>query len=208
MNVTQTVSLRARRYIELSGNEPSQTNSLRYSPHMSEGDLPELIAVARAVKTRGLRGEIVADLLTDFPERFAELEKLIAVSPAGKRQELRIEESWLHGKRLVLRFAGYDSVEAAQGLIGYELAVPEADRVKLPADQFYTWELIGCRVETIAGEDLGVVREVTITGGPEVLMIDGHDRELLIPMAADICVEIDVANKLIRVDPPEGLLDL
>lgn len=184
--------------MNLSGNEPSQTDSLR----------TELIAVARAVKTRGLRGEIVADLLTDFPDRFAELEKLIAVSPKGVRQELRIEENWLHGKRIVLKFAGYDSVEAAQALIGYELAVPEADRVELPADQFYTWELIGCRVETIAGKDLGVVREVTVTGGPEVLMIDGHDREILIPMAEDICVEIDVTNKLIRVDPPEGLLDL
>lgn len=173
-----------------------------------KGDAPELITVARAVKTRGLRGEIVADLLTDFPERFAQLETLIAVSPNGIRQSLRIEESWLHGKRLVLRFAGYDSVAAAKALIGFELAVPEAERVKLPADQFYTWELIGCRVETIGGEDLGVVREVTVTGGPEVLMIDGHDRELLIPMAEDICVEIDIERKLIRVDPPEGLLDL
>jgi len=173
-----------------------------------EGELSELIAVARAVKTRGLRGEIVADLLTDFPERFAQLEKLIAVWPNGSRQSLRIEESWLHGKRLVLKFAGYDSVEAAKPLIGCELAVPAAERVELPGDQFYTWELIGCRVETIKGEDLGVVRDVTVTGGPEILMIDGHDRELLIPMAEDICVEIDVERKLIRVDPPEGLLEL
>jgi 16S rRNA processing protein RimM len=184
--------------LNLSGNEPSQTNSLRY----------ELVAVARAVKTRGLRGEIAADLLTDFPERFAALEKLIAVHPNGTREPLRIEESWLHGKRLVLKFAGYDSIEAAQLLIGCELAVPEAERIELPADQFYTWELIGCRVETIKGEDLGVVREVTVTGGPEILMIDGHERELLIPMAGDICVDIDIERKLIRVDPPEGLLDL
>ena len=181
----------------MSGNEPSQTDSLRY----------ELIAVARAVKTRGLRGEIVADLLTDFPERFAELERLIGVSPAGIREELQIEESWLHGKRLVLKFGGYDSVEAAQALIGYELAVPEAERVKLPADQFYTWELIGCRVETVSGEDLGAVRDVTATGSVEILVIDGHERELLIPMAEDICIEIDIARKLIRVDPPEGLLE-
>lgn len=179
---------------------------------MSEGerkrdeDTEELIAVARVAKTRGLRGEVVADLLTDFPERFAQLDRLIAVRPSG-RKSLRIEESWLHGKRLVLKFVGYDSIEAAKELIGCELAVPAAERVKLPADQFYTWELIGCRVETIKGEDLGVVRDVTATGGAEILMIDGHDRELLIPMAEDICVEIDVARKLIRVDPPEGLLE-
>jgi len=167
-----------------------------------------LVAVARVVRPRGLKGEVIAEVLTDFPERFESLESVTAVFEGKARGELKIEDLWYQNDRIVLKFAGYDSVEAAQALVGYELAVPEADRVKLPADQFYTWELIGCRVETIAGEDLGVVREVTVTGGPEVLMIDGHDREILIPMAEDICVEIDVANKLIRVDPPEGLLDL
>lgn len=172
-----------------------------------EEEVSELIAVARAVKTRGLRGEIVADLLTDFPERFARLERLIAVWPNGSRQSLGIEESWFQGKRLVLKFAGYDSVEAAKTLIRCELAVPESERVELAADQFYTWQLIGCRVETIKGEDLGIVRDVTATGGAEILVIDGHNRELLVPMAEEICVEIDIERKLIRVDPPEGLLE-
>lgn len=168
----------------------------------------ELVTVARIVKTRGLRGEVVADLLTDFPERFAGLETLIAIRANGSRESLRMAEHWFQGKRLVLKFAGYDSIEAAQELIGYELAVPEAERVPLPENQFYTWELIGCRVETVAGEDLGVVRDVTVTGSVEILMIDGHERELLIPMVEDICVAIDVERKLIRVDPPEGLLEL
>src|SRR5438552_6401980 len=99
-----------------------------------EEETAELIAVARVLKARGLRGEIVADLLTDFPERFAQLEHLMAVRPDGSRQSLQIEERWLQGKRLLLKFAGYDSVEAAQSLIGCELAVPETERVELPAD--------------------------------------------------------------------------
>jgi len=177
---------------------------LSAGPAMSEG---ELVAVGRVVKTRGLRGEVVADLLTDFPERFDGLESLIAVRPNGKRETLRIEEHWLQSQRLVLKFAGYDSIESAQDLIGCELAVPETERVKLPENQFYTWELKGCQVETMAGEILGVVRDVTETGSVEILVIDGRERELLIPMAEDICVEIDVARKLIRVDPPEGLLE-
>ena len=181
---------------------------------MSEGDrkrgeaeTAELIAVARAVKTRGLRGEVVADLLTDFPERFARLEHLMSVGPDGSRQSLQVEEQWLQGKRVVLKFAGYDSIEAAKTLIGCELAVPESERVELPANQFYTWELIGCRVETIAGEELGVVRDVRPTGSAEILVIAGRHRELMVPMAEEICVEIDIERKLIRVDPPEGLLE-
>src|SRR2546421_4502380 len=92
-----------------------------------EEETAELIAVARAVKTRGLRGEIVAALLTDFPERFEGLENLIAVAPDGKRTRLRLEGYWLHGERIVLKFAGYDSIEEAAALTGYEFAVPEAD---------------------------------------------------------------------------------
>src|SRR5215210_106097 len=133
----------------------------------------ELVAVARAVRTRGLRGEVVADLLTDFPERFENLERLIAVAPDGKRQVLALEEHWFQGGRIVLKFAGYDSIESASALIGSELAVPEAERVELPEDVFYDWELVGCRVETVEGENIGRVREVMRTGGGvEVLVVE------------------------------------
>lgn len=168
----------------------------------------DLIAVARAVKTRGLRGEIVAELLTDFPERFEGLEELIAVAPDGKRMTLRLAEHWLHQNRIVLKFAGYDSIEAASALVGYELAVPESERVELEEDEFYDWELEGCRVETIAGEQLGRVREVLKTGANEVLVVENEQkREYLIPLAEEICVAIDIEEKLIRVDAPEGLLE-
>jgi 16S rRNA processing protein RimM len=175
-----------------------------------ERDAVELIAVARAVKTRGLRGELVADLLTDFPERFEGLEELIAVAPDGKRTTLELEGHWFQGGRIILKFAGYDSIEAASVLVGYEFAVPESERVELEEDEFYDWELIGCRVETVEGEELGIVREVLRTGGDaEVLVVEKAEAkgEHLIPLAETICVEIDIENKLIRVDPPEGLLE-
>jgi 16S rRNA processing protein RimM len=89
------------------------------------------------------------------------------------------------------------------------LAVPASHRIELPADQFYEWELAGCRVEAIDGQLIGIAREVMHTGGVEILVVvNDAEREFLIPMVKDICVEIDVAGKLIRVDPPEGLLDL
>jgi 16S rRNA processing protein RimM len=170
----------------------------------------ELVAVAKAVRTRGLRGEIVAELLTDFPERFDGLEELIAVAPDGKRQALILEDHWFQAGRVILKFAGFDSIEAATPLIGYEFAVPESERVELDEDEFYDWELVGCRVESIEGTPLGLVREVLKTGGDaQVLVIENKvaGREHLIPLAETICVEIDIENKLIRVDPPEGLLE-
>lgn len=166
--------------------------------------------MARAVRVRGLRGEVVAELLTDFPERFENLERLIAVAPDGKRQTLLLEEHWLQRGRIVFKFAGYDSIEAATALVGCELAVPEAERVELPEDAFYDWELANCRVETVEGEEIGHVREVLRTGGAaELLVVEGREtgRDHLIPLADTICVEIDIEGKLIRVDAPEGLLE-
>ena len=169
----------------------------------------ELVAVARAVKTRGLRGEIVAELLTDFPERFDKLEHLIAVATDGRRTVLELEEHRVHQRRIVLKFAGYDSIEAASALIGSEFTVPESERVELEEDEFYDWELAGCLVETIEGERLGRVREIMRTGGVEMLVVENEEgRDYLIPLAEEICVEINIGQKLIRVDVPEGLLEM
>jgi 16S rRNA processing protein RimM len=172
----------------------------------------DLIAVARIAKVRGIRGEVAADLLTDFPERFDGLEELISLNAAGERDTLSIEKSWLHGGRVILKFAGYDSPEAAKSLVGRELAVPATDAVELEEDEFYDWELIDCRVETIDNREIGRVREVLHTGAAPVLVVRDETvaaggREHLIPLAESICVEIDTEAKLIRVDPPEGLLE-
>jgi len=169
----------------------------------------DLIVVARIARTRGLRGEVVADLLTDFPGRFETLESVIAIAPDGSRRSLQIEAHWFQAKRIIFKFAGYDSIDEARELAGFQLAVPAGDRIELPKDQFYEWELAGCRVEAADGKSIGVVREVMRTGGVEILVVVGDTGgELLIPMAQEICVEIDIDKKLVRVDPPEGLLEL
>ena len=169
----------------------------------------DLIVVAHIVKTRGLRGEVVADLLTDFPDRFENLTSLIGISSDGVRRSLQIEEQWLHGKRLVLKLAGFDSIDEAKELVDYALAVPAEDRISLPTDTFYDWELVDSRVGTVSGEQIGYVKEIMRTGGVEILkVVDETGRDRLIPMASDIVVEIDKEKKLIRIDPPEGLLEL
>ena len=169
----------------------------------------ELVVVARVAKPRGLRGEVAADLLTDFPERFEWVEELIAVFPGGRRERLALEGHWLHGDRVVLKLAGFDTPEAAAALAGCELAVPESEAVELEEGEFYDWQLEGCRVVTVEGREVGSVSEVLHTGGeaPVLIIRDREGRENLVPLAESICVEIDVTAKLIRVDAPEGLLE-
>jgi 16S rRNA processing protein RimM len=169
----------------------------------------DLVAVAKIVRTRGLRGELVADLLTDFPERFGGLDHVIGVSAGGERLALELENHWFHEERLIVKIAGYDSIDEAKKLVGFELAVPEDERVILEDDEYYDWELEGCRVETVEGESIGVVSSIMRTGGVELLVVDTGDKvdEKLIPLAEEICVEIDIEKKLIRIDPPDGLLE-
>lgn len=171
----------------------------------------ELIAVARAVKVRGLKGEVVADLLTDFPERFEGLADLIAVAPAGgQRQRLALERHWFQNGRVIFKFKGYDTPETARALVGLELAVPESEAVELEDGEFYDWQLEGCRAETVGGIPLGTVREVLHAGGDSPVLIihdDKTGREHLVPFVESICVEVDIEGGLIRVDAPEGLIE-
>ena len=167
----------------------------------------DLVAIARLSKPRGLRGEIVADVLTNFPERFENLKSVLLVRPDGETAEIEIERFWFQKNRIVLKFSGYDSIEAAETLRNCEICIAETEAVELEADEFFDWELEGCQVETVEGLQLGSVKEVLRTGGTEVLVVAGETKEYLIPFAETICTEVDVENKLIKVDAPEGLLD-
>jgi 16S rRNA processing protein RimM len=155
-----------------------------------------------------LKGEIIAELLTDFPDRFEDVEELVLVSPAGERKTGKLENYWFQNDRVVLKLADYDDVEAAKKLVGFEFAVPEAERVPLPEDHYYDWELEGCTVK-VGVESIGKVRSIIRTGGIEILEIaDENGKERLVPLVDSIVVAIDAAEKTIIVDPPEGLLDL
>jgi 16S rRNA processing protein RimM len=167
----------------------------------------DLVAVARITKTRGLRGEVVADVLTDFPERFEDLETVLALKSDGASDELKIEKFWFQKGRIILKFAGVDSIEAAEIFRGAEICVPETEAVELEEDEYFDWELEDCAVETVEGERIGRVKEIMRTGGTEVLIVAGESKEYMIPFAEAICTEVDVENKLIRVDLPEGLLE-
>lgn len=169
--------------------------------------MQELVAVAKITKPRGIRGEAVADVLTDFPERFDSLKECIGLKPDGERIELVIERYFFQKERIVLKFEGFDTIEAAEELRGTEICVREDEAVELGEGEFFDWDLEGCDVLMPDGGSLGTVTQLMRTGGTELLVVKGTEREYLIPFAEAICTDIDVAGKTIRIDPPEGLLD-
>ena len=168
----------------------------------------ELIAVAHGMRTRGLKGEIVAQVLTDFPERFEQISRMYAVRNEEVRP-LELEQYWFQNDRVVLKFAGVDDVDTAKELTGFDFALPEADRVELSENEYYDWELEGCSVVVKEGSQIGTVRSVLRTGGVALLDIaDEAGRKHLVPMAQPIVINVDVAGRQVVIDPPEGLLDL
>ena len=168
--------------------------------------MDDLIAIARIARPRGIRGELVAEVLTDFPERFDGLKDATAVLPEGDRRELKIQNAWFQNERIVFKFEGVDSIEAGEELRDADICVPESEAVELEEGEFFDWQLEGCQAVTTNGVTLGTVKELMRTGGTEVLVIEG-EREYLVPFAESICTEVDIENRRIVIDPPEGLLE-
>jgi 16S rRNA processing protein RimM len=107
----------------------------------------------------------------------------------------------------VLGFAGATSIDDAETWRGVELRVPVEALQPLAPGAFYVHDLVGCRVETVAGELVGEVTRVDLEGTP-LLAVKGKSRELLVPLAETICRDVNIAATVIRIDPPDGLLDL
>lgn len=170
----------------------------------------DLVVIAKLLRTRGLRGELVAEILTDFPERFDGLKNVVGIFPNGKRENLEIEKFWFQKDRIILKFKGFETIEKAEALRNVEICVPETEAVELGDDEFFDWEIEGCEVETIEGEKIGQVREIMRTKGSENLVVTSavdEKKDFLIPFVSAICVEVDIENKLIKADLPDGLLE-
>ena len=170
------------------------------------------VTLARILRARGLRGEVAAEILTDFPERLPNLAEVWLADGRGAPRRIGVERCWLstsRGGQAIFHFAGVDTVEAAEKLRGAEVQVPLDQRTQLGAGQYYVSDLIGCEVwEVGATAALGAVRDVEFPGGAPLLSVDTGEGEVLVPLAAEFCFRIDVQGKRIDVVLPEGLRDL
>jgi len=168
------------------------------------------VIVGRLRRTRGNRGELLGEIYSSQPGR-AEKLKEVMLQVEGRQRLAQIEEYWVHGDRPVFKFVGIDSISDAELWEGADILAPEAERA-IPAEGEYTHEdLTGCRVVPEKAPDtlIGVVKGVEEYGGPPLLRIETPEgREILVPFALAICRDIDVVAKVIRVELPEGLLEL
>lgn len=189
--------------------------------------------MARILRARGNKGEVAAEILTDFPERLTKLQEVFLATSQGDGEPRRVllKSCWLnqnHGGQIVFHFESVNSISVAEKLRGFEVLLPLEQRIALPAGQYFVSDLIGCRVfETPAKVSvvasspcslaeaptlLGTVTDVHFPGeeiaGTPLLEVDTSQGKLLIPLAEDICTKIDPPARRIDVMLPEGLRDL
>jgi 16S rRNA processing protein RimM len=168
----------------------------------------EFVTLARVRKTQGRRGEVAVELHSDVPDRFRPGLRLFALAQDNSRRELRIEELWPHKDFLVLKFAGIDSISDAEALIGCELQVPRSERAQLESGWNYVSDLIGCVVFD-TGREIGKIEDVQFgTGEAPLLIVVGGNKRYEVPYAEAYLQSVDLEHKQIRMQLPEGMLEL
>lgn len=168
-----------------------------------------MVLVGRIARPHGIRGLVVVNPETDFIEdRFCVGATLWTRGADGASEMLTISSFRLNGGRPLIGFAGFEQIEHVERLAGRELRVPEQELKPLEPGRFYHHELVGCTVETVDGRAVGEVERVEGGPGGSRLVVNGRGGEIQVPLATEICVGIDVGAKRIRINPPDGLLDL
>jgi 16S rRNA processing protein RimM len=171
-------------------------------------DWSDMVIVGRIARAHGLRGQVVINPETDFPEERFEPGAILYRERFGGAESLEVATCRFHRGRPIVSFAGIDDIDAAEQLAGSELRVPADALVALPPGAYYWHDLVGCDVQLASGQRVGTVARVEGDGGASRLVVDGDAGEVLLPLAADICRRVDVATRVIVVEPLEGLLDL
>ena len=186
----------------------------------------DFITLARVVKTQGRRGEVLAQVHSDVPDRFAVGMKLFGLVTAesatrrpkhGKeperfperRRELEIEDLWPHKGLLVLKFGGVDSISDAESLIGSELQVPRAERAELEPGWTFISDLVNCSVFD-RGREIGRVEDVQFGAGEAPLLVVAGEggKKYDIPFAEAYLEGVNKERRQVRMSLPEGMLEV
>jgi 16S rRNA processing protein RimM len=180
---------------------PSQKDSDSGSPTAGE---PDFLVVGKLVKPHGVRGEIVMEVYTDFPERIQP--GIVFYTGQGYAPQKLINRR-PHTRGLLVKFEGYQDRDAVSELRNQIVYVRTADRPELEEGEYYHHQLLGMQVLDDEGHLLGQVERILETGANDVYVLhDPAGRELLIPAIDPVILEIDLEAKILRVQLPPGLL--
>ena len=170
------------------------------------------LVVGRVVKAHGITGELVVDVRTDDPEQRFSRGNRLRLKPrgAGETREVQVESARPHGARMLVRLGGILDRDTADALRGSLFIVDSADLPPIEdPDEFYDHQLEGLAVRTVDGAEIGSVTEVLHTAAGELLSVRTPEgAEVLIPFVSAMVTSVSLADGVVEIDPPDGLLDL
>jgi 16S rRNA processing protein RimM len=173
---------------------------------------PSHLAIGYIGRAHGVRGEVVVAVLTDFPERLAPgADVLVGTQPQPRSQvpalrPARIESSRPHKDRLLVKLDIAADRSAAEGLRGCSLYVAAVDAVDLEEGTYWEHDVLGLRVVTSQGRELGRIEEIIYTGSNDVYKVVNQSGDvMMIPALEDVIRQIDIQAGGMVVELMEGL---
>ncbi|MCM2357430.1 MAG: ribosome maturation factor RimM [Geobacteraceae bacterium] len=168
----------------------------------------EPVLLGKIMATHGVRGQLRVFLFSGDFSGIAGLDTVLLRAPGREMELFEVAAAARHGKKFLLTLKNYDDVNQVLHLVGRELYVRREQLPELPPGEYYWRDLLGLRVVTEQGEELGTLTDIIATGSNDVYVVTAGDREYLIPALEDVVREISLGDGVMKVSPPEGLLDL
>ncbi|MCQ6557943.1 ribosome maturation factor RimM [Paenibacillus mendelii] len=169
----------------------------------------EWLKVGKVVNTHGIRGELKVVSQTDFPEeRFVAGNTLLMENEELKQQlEVEVQSAREHKNMYILKLKGFDNINDVEKYKGWMLKVSKDNRVELDEGEYYYFEIIGCRVVTDEGAELGTITEILSPGANDVWVVEAKKgKQVLIPVIDEVVLHVDVEEKMVTVRLMEGLI--
>jgi 16S rRNA processing protein RimM len=166
------------------------------------------VLLGKIAATQGIRGQLRVKVYSGNLDTLSSIDFLKLKGPDGVMKTFQISSAALHGKKFIISFEGYDNINQVLPLVGHEIYVNRDQLPALTEGEYYWCDLVGVRVETDDGRSLGELAEIIETGSNDVYVVRGGGREYLIPALEEVVLKIDLAAGIMKVSPPEGLLDL
>lgn len=168
---------------------------------------PEEVAVARLLGPHGVCGEVEAKLITDCPDRIVAGCRFRLSPPVGGMAEVEVERVRTKKHVLLLTLTGVEDRDAATSLRGSHLMIPASELPRLEQGTYYHHELLGMRVVTVDGRELGEIADIIVTGANDVYVVRGADGEVLVPAVKSVVTDVDVDGGVMMINPIHGMID-
>lgn len=167
----------------------------------------DLCIIGKILGAYGLKGKVCVKPITDFVERFKKLNRVYIGDNPIEVEEHYVVNAFLRDNDVILQFKDVNDRTAAESFSGKFIYIPEEELVPLPEGSYYVHDLIGLKVYDVKGNKIGVITDVWLLPANDVYVVEAKGKEILIPAINDVVKKVDLENKMVIIEPMEGLID-